>query len=92
MRRASCSPTNPRWPRLCSLSANDAEIARLRTSIGNEIVRRIQIAAGPDADPRILDGTFLLFSGAMLQAGLGYFGFDEALQRIEETLELWSTA
>ena len=57
---------------LAALVAGDLETRRVRTSIGEELARRIAIAVGPDADPRIRDGALLLYSGAMLQAGLGY--------------------
>ncbi len=74
---------------LAAMVASDPEVQRIRTSIGNDIARRIQTAVGPDADPRILDGALLLFSGAMLQAGLGYFTFDEVVTRIGAIADLW---
>jgi hypothetical protein len=58
-------------------------------SIGIDVNRRIHTAIGPGADPRILDGALLLFSGALLQAGLGFFTFDEVVGRIGAIVELW---
>jgi AcrR family transcriptional regulator len=74
---------------LAAMVAPDPEVQRIRTSIGIDIARRIQAAVGPNADPRILDGALLLFSGAMLQAGLGYFTFDEVVTRIGAIADLW---
>jgi AcrR family transcriptional regulator len=74
---------------LAALVAGDVETLRVRTSIGAEVARRIATAVGPDADPRISDGALLLYSGAMLQAGLGYFTFDEAVERIGAIAELF---
>lgn len=77
---------------LAAMVAHDPDIDRIRDSIGAEIARRIRIAVGPDADPRVLDGVLLLFNGAMLQAGLGYFTFDEVVARIGAVAELWAGA
>ena len=74
---------------LAAMVAPDPEVQRIRTSIGIDVARRIQVAVGPDVDPRILDGALLLFSGAMLQAGLGYFTFDEVVARIGAVADLW---
>jgi AcrR family transcriptional regulator len=74
---------------LAAMVAPDPEVQRIRTSIGIDIARRIQKAVGPNADPRILDGALLLYSGAMLQAGLGYFTFDEVVDRIGAIADLW---
>ena len=75
---------------LRAMVSSDPDIARIRTSIGAEVLRRIEHALGPDADPRMLDGALLLFSGAMLQAGLGYFAFDDVVDRIHAIAELWA--
>lgn len=75
---------------LASMVARDPDIARIRDAIGAEVARRIQIAVGPEDDPRLVDAVLLLFSGAMLQAGLGYFTFDEVVERIGPVVELWS--
>ncbi len=74
---------------LASMVALDPEVERIRDSIGAEVARRIGVAVGSDADPRLLDGALLLFSGAMLQAGLGYFAFNDVVDRIGVIAELW---
>ncbi len=74
---------------LAAMVGADPDIRRLRDAIGAEVARRIEVALGPDADPRLRDGALLLFSGAMLQAGLGYFTFDEVVTTIGTIAELW---
>jgi AcrR family transcriptional regulator len=74
---------------LATMLSPDPEVQRIRTSIGNDIARRIQMAVGADADRRILDGALLVHTGAMLQAGLGYSTFDEVAARIGAIVELW---
>ena len=51
----------------------------------------MQVALGPDADPRLLDAALLLYSGAMLQAGLGYFTFDQVVARMGPIVAMWTT-
>ena len=74
---------------LAAMVAPDPEVQRIRTSIGIDVARRIQVAVGPDVDPRILDGALLLPGWPMLQAGLGYFTFDEVVARIGAVADLW---
>lgn len=74
---------------LGAMVARDPDIRRIRDTIGNEILKRIQIAVGPDADKDLLDGILLLYSGAMLQAGLGYFVFDDVVARIGQIANQW---
>jgi AcrR family transcriptional regulator len=74
---------------LATMLSPDPEVQRIRTAIGNDIARRIQMAVGADADPRILDGALLVHTGAMLQAGLDYSTFGEVAARIGAIAELW---
>jgi AcrR family transcriptional regulator len=77
---------------LASMVGMDPDIQRVRNEIGTEVLRRIEIAMGPDPDMRILDGVLLLYSGAMLQAGLGYFTFDEVVARMGPIIDMWGDA
>lgn len=75
---------------LAAMVARDPDLERIRTSIGNEIARRIQVAVGPDADPRMVQGALLLYSGAMMEAGLNYSTFGEVVERIGVVAEYWN--
>lgn len=73
---------------LAALVAKDPEIQRIRDQMGAELLRRVRVAIGEDEDPRLADGALLLYCGAMLQAGLGYFTFDQVVERIGEVASL----
>ena len=67
---------------LAALLTSDREVARLRDMIGADLGERVVLAVGPDADPHLADAILLAFSGAMLQAGMGYFDFSEVVRRM----------
>jgi AcrR family transcriptional regulator len=77
---------------LQAMLGRDPETARLRTAIGAELARRIQLGIGPDADQAFVDGALMLYSGAMLEAGLGYSTFDEVVERIRRFVAAWERA
>lgn len=74
---------------LASMVARDPDIKRLRDAIGDELLRRLALAVGPDHDPALLSAALMLYSGAMVQAGMGYFPFDEVVGQIAELLARW---
>jgi len=74
---------------LAALVSTDPDIARVRDAIGVELSKRIADALGPDVDPRVADGVMLMYSGAMLQAGLDYFAFEEVVDRIAAVASMW---
>jgi TetR/AcrR family transcriptional regulator, cholesterol catabolism regulator len=67
---------------LSALLLQDPDIRRLRNAIGADLAFRIQTALGADADPQVVEAVLLAFSGAMLQAGMGYFTFPGVIERI----------
>ncbi len=67
---------------LAALLSTDIEVQRLRTSIGVALADRVVTALGPATDPDVIDAVLLAFSGAMLQAGMGYFDFAGVVERI----------
>ncbi len=74
------------------LSADaDATVVRLRDAVGGHLVRTIHDALGPDADSDGADTLLLTFSGAMLQAGMGYFRFSEVVERMATAARLLSS-
>jgi len=71
-----------------ALLAGDPDVARLRAQIGIEMADRLRAALGPDADDAVVDALSLALSGAMLQAGMGYFAQAELAERMAGTVRL----
>ena len=67
---------------LSALLLRDPDVRRLRDAIALDLAQRIQTSLGPDADGALVDAVLLAFSGAMLQAGMGYFDFAGAVRRV----------
>lgn len=67
---------------LAALLDGDPEVVRLRTTVGALLTDRITVALGPDSDPVVVEAMLLAFSGAMLQAGMGYFDYDGVVRRM----------
>lgn len=76
---------------LSALLSSDLEVRRLRDAIGANLLRRVVDAVGPDEPPELVDALILAFSGAMLQAGMGYFGYAEVIERMSSLARLLST-
>jgi AcrR family transcriptional regulator len=71
-----------------ALLGSDADVVQLRRQIGVEISERIAQALGADAAPDVLDALSLAWSGAMLQAGMGYSGYAQMSVRLAATTRL----
>lgn len=65
-----------------ALLAGDPDVARLREDIGVEMTDRLRVALGDDAEADVLDALSLALSGAMLQAGMGYFPHAQLASRM----------
>jgi AcrR family transcriptional regulator len=73
-----------------ALLGNDPDVARLRVQIGADYVARFESALGEQAVPEILDTLTFLFTGAMLQAGMGFLSYAEMGDRLETSVQqLW---
>ncbi|WP_067814518.1 TetR/AcrR family transcriptional regulator [Nocardia inohanensis] len=59
-----------------ALLGDDPDVRHLRVRIGSEIRRRLTDALGSN-DPSTLDMLELLYSGAMLQGGMGHLSYSE---------------
>jgi hypothetical protein len=59
----------------------DPEVALVRDAVGSDLARRLAAAMG-DADADATETLLLAFSGAMLQAGMGYFDFAGVVDRM----------
>lgn len=71
-----------------AMLAGDPDVARLRNHIGVELAERLRVALGDDADDAVLDALSLALSGAMLQAGMGYFPHVELAERMGNVTRL----
>jgi AcrR family transcriptional regulator len=73
---------------LSALLTQDPDVARLRDTIGTELARRLHSALGDGADGELTEALLLAFSGAMLQAGMGYFDFSGVVRRMASMARL----
>jgi AcrR family transcriptional regulator len=71
-----------------ALLSNDPDVGRLRDRIGGAIGERISSALGDDADAAVERSLNLMWSGAMLQAGIGYLPYSELADRLAEATRL----
>ena len=55
-----------------ALLGTGPDVRALRVRFGSELHDRIASALGPDADPAVVLGLDLAYSGAMLWAGMGH--------------------
>jgi len=67
---------------LAALLDPNPDVVRLRATVGVLLTDRLTTALGPDTDPAIVEAMLLAFSGAMLQAGMGYFDYDGVVRRL----------
>ncbi len=65
-----------------ALFADEAAVAALRHELGAHIVGRLRAALGEGAEAEVVDALLTAYSGAMLQASLGYLPFAEVPARL----------
>jgi hypothetical protein len=56
--------------------------------IGRDIRDRLAAALGPDTDPDIIDSLEMLYSGALVRAGMGYASYTDIAGRLEKSARL----
>ena len=71
-----------------AILAPDPDVQRLRDRIGAAFNDRLQAALGPGHDPAVLRALNLALSGALLQAGMGYFAYADLADRLREVAAL----
>ena len=71
-----------------AILARDPDVQRLRDRIGAAFNERLHTALGDEAEPAALRTLNLALSGALLQAGMGYFSYAELADRMREVAEL----
>ncbi|MBE1550526.1 AcrR family transcriptional regulator [Mycobacterium sp. OAS707] len=77
----ACAVTN-------SLLGKDPDVEVLRLRIGRDIRDRLTAALGSDTDPEIIDSLEMLYSGALVRAGMGYASYADIAHRLEKSARL----
>ncbi|QZT62677.1 TetR/AcrR family transcriptional regulator [Mycolicibacterium austroafricanum] len=71
-----------------ALLGRDPDVEVLRVRIGSDIRDRLSDALGPDTDPDVIDGLEMLYSGALVRAGMGYTSYSEIAAKLEKAARL----
>ena len=71
-----------------ALLGKDPDVEVLRQRIGRDIRDRLAAALGPDTDPDVIDSLEMLYSGALVRAGMGYASYQEIAQKLEKSARL----
>jgi TetR/AcrR family transcriptional regulator, cholesterol catabolism regulator len=71
-----------------ALLGRDPDVEVLRQRIGRDIRERLSSALGPDTDPDVIDSLEMLYSGALVRAGMGYTSYAEIAARLEKSARL----
>ncbi|MDY6999058.1 MAG: TetR family transcriptional regulator [Actinomycetota bacterium] len=71
-----------------ALLGRDPDVEVLRQRIGRDIRDRLAGALGPDTDPDVIDSLEMLYSGALVRAGMGYASYAEIARRLERSARL----
>lgn len=73
---------------LAALLTQDPDVQRLRDEIGADLAQRLWTTFGDEVDRAVAETILLTFSGAMLQAGMGYFDFSGVVSRVLAAADL----
>ena len=71
-----------------ALLGRDPDVEHLRDRIAREIRRRLLDAVGPQADRHRLEALELLYTGALVHAGMGYVSYAEIADRLDRSARL----
>ena len=71
-----------------ALLGRDPDVEHLRDRIALEIRRRLVDAVGTDGDPILVEALELLYTGALVHAGMGYVTYQEIADRLERSVRL----
>ncbi|OBB48551.1 MULTISPECIES: TetR family transcriptional regulator [unclassified Mycobacterium] len=71
-----------------ALLGRDPDVEVLRLRIGRAIRDRLAAALGADTDPDVIDTLEMLYSGALVRAGMGYASYAEIAERLEKSARL----
>jgi AcrR family transcriptional regulator len=71
-----------------ALLGRDPDVEHLRDRIAREIRRRLVDAVGTGGDPSLVEALELLYTGALVHAGMGYVTYQEIADRLERSVRL----
>lgn len=71
-----------------ALLGRDPDVEHLRDRIAREIRRRLLDAVGPQADRHLVEALELLYTGALVHAGMGYVSYAEIADRLDRSARL----
>lgn len=71
-----------------ALLGKDPDVEVLRLRIGRDIRDRLAAALGSDTDPDVIDALEMLYSGALVRAGMGYVSYEEIAAKLEKSARL----
>jgi len=71
-----------------ALLGRDPDVEVLRQRIGRDIRDRLAAALGTEVDPDVIDSLEMLYSGALVRAGMGYTSYAEIAERLEKSARL----
>ena len=71
-----------------ALLGRDPDVEVLRQRIGGDIRDRLTTALGSQTDPDVIDSLEMLYSGALVRAGMGYATYQEIAERLEKSARL----
>lgn len=71
-----------------ALLGKDPDIEVLRLRIGRDIRDRLAAALGSGIDHDVIDALEMLYSGALVRAGMGYVSYDEIAAKLEKSARL----
>ena len=71
-----------------ALLGRDPDVEVLRQRIAGDIRSRLAAALGPDVDEDVIESLEMLYSGALVRAGMGFTSYDEIAERLEKSARL----
>ena len=71
-----------------ALLGREPDVQHLRDRIGRDIRGHLARAMGPDGDTTLLNALELLYTGALLYAGMGYASYAEVADRLDGSARL----
>lgn len=71
-----------------ALLGRDPDVEALRQRIGVDIRARLTAALGPQVDEDVIDSLEMLYSGALVRAGMGFASYEWIAQRLEKAARL----
>ncbi|MDT5011128.1 MAG: hypothetical protein QOH57_2745 [Mycobacterium sp.] len=75
-----------------ALLGRDPDVEHLRDRIAREIRGRLVDAVGAETTPGLLEALELLYTGALVHAGMGYVSYSEIADRLERSARMLLSA